>query len=454
MHRTALLALLLCLGLHAHATCQENSALALEQALQQVGGAVEFWPGYDPLSVPLAIFDGTNTFLFRHPAPPDGFVESGSAFVFEGRHPRIVANSSVTIGEVSTATVMLETLPEESSPRDRAALVAHEGFHVFQGRTVRRWGANEVNLFTYPVDDVALLALRRMETEALRRAFAAEEPDDVREWAVCALRFRDERFVSLDEASRSYERGIETMEGTASYVEYRVAERTQPPLPEDGFDAEDVRSRCYTTGVAWALLMDRFSPDWRDGFADSDSLFLDTAAAQALRGGEDSTLPGAFTASETAAIELSARADVERVVEKRVERRAEFESLPGWSVVVKADAAGPLWPQGFDPLNVHHVEGGILHTRFLKLGNDSGNLEIMGTASLTEGAGPHPLFNGVLSLTVTGLENEPEVEVIAGDVTITSPDFNAEFMGAGVERQDDRIVVLLPPPTSSGETGH
>ncbi|MEZ0472304.1 hypothetical protein [Luteimonas salinilitoris] len=32
------------------------------------------WPGFDPLAVPLAVYDGKRTFLFRHPSPPEGFV--------------------------------------------------------------------------------------------------------------------------------------------------------------------------------------------------------------------------------------------------------------------------------------------------------------------------------------------------------------------------------------------
>ena len=451
MYRTALLMLALCIALQSPAAAEVSPAVALERSLQELCGDVEAWPGYDPLSVPLAVFDGTNTFLFRHPAPPEEFRASGDLWVFEGRHPSIVANSSVSIGEVSTATVMLETLPAESTPEERAALVAHEGFHVFQGTTGRRWGANEVDLFTYPTDDAALLALRRMETEALRRAFAAREPEGAREWAAYALGLRDERFAALEEAHKAYERGIETMEGTATYVEYRIAGRTQPSWPEGGFDAEDVRSRAYTTGVAWALILDRFSPDWCGGFADDDSIHLDTALARALRDAGEARQARAFTTAEIEAMELAAHADVSRVLEQRTERRSQFESVPGWSVVVEADSASPLWPQGFDPLNVHRVEGGVLHSRFLRLGNDSGSAEVMDTASLTEGMGPHPLFNGILSLTLTGLENEPAVEVSAGEVAVSASGFSAAFRDATVERQGENIVIRIAPPERSDD---
>ncbi len=444
--RTAALALLLVLAvLSGCATEEDRSAVALERELQLVCAGQEFWPGYDPLAVPLAVFDGTNTFLFRHPAPPEGFVEREGVRVFDGRHEAVVANSSVWIGDVATATIMLESLPAEQDLGERAALVVHEGFHVFQGTTGRRWGANEVDLFTYPTDDSRLLVLRRLETEALRRAFLGSGRDTVAGWAIRALELRQERFAGMDPASQAYEQGVETHEGTATYVEYKAAGRTDPRLPPDGFDAEDVRSRAYTTGVAWALLLDAFSPGWQQGLCSDDSLHLDISLAKALAAAHASPRRCRFTASERSAAARLAQTDVELVRERRVERRAQFDSSPGWRVVVEADEASPLWPQGFDPLNVQLVDGGILHTRFLKLGNEHGALELMGGTAFTQAAGAHPLFNGIRRVTLTGLETEPEVEIQGERVIVNAPGFKADLTRARLERDGAQITVRLAP---------
>ena len=69
-----LVSLLVCVGLFGCAGDGERSAIALEREVQRVSEAGQFWPGYDPIAVPLAIYDGTTTFLFRHRAPPEGFV--------------------------------------------------------------------------------------------------------------------------------------------------------------------------------------------------------------------------------------------------------------------------------------------------------------------------------------------------------------------------------------------
>ncbi len=445
MRAVVLVSLLVCVGLIGCAGEGERSAVALEQEMHRVSEGRQFWPGYDPLAVPLAIFDGTSTFLFRHPTPPEGFVERADLHVFEGRHASVVANSSVQIGGVSTATVMLESLPPEGTLSEWAAVVIHEGFHVFQGTTARRWGANEADLFVYPVDDAELLLLRRLETEALRRAFAAQEGDVAAGWAQRALDLRHERFGRMEPVFQAYERGIETHEGTATYVEYNATGRTEPPFPAGGFDAEDVRSRAYTTGVAWALLLDRFDTDWRDGFDSDESRYLYTELAEAILVIKETTQDCVFTASERAEVARVAREDVERVLALRGERRDQFESQPGWTIVVQADDTSPLWPRGFDPLNVHRVDGGILHTRFLKLGNDSGALEVMGGTALTEAAGPHPLFNGVRRLILAGLEAEPQIDVDGEHVRINLSGFSADFTGASVQRSDRQITVGLGP---------
>ncbi|MBE9507192.1 MAG: hypothetical protein IMY86_04015 [Chloroflexi bacterium] len=249
----------------------------------------------------------------------------------------------------------------------------------------------------------------------------------------------------MDPAFQAYERGIETHEGTATYVEYGVTGRTRPDFPAGGFDAEDVRHRAYTTGVAWALLLDRFGPNWRDGFDSDDSRHLCSTLAEALLTIQESSRECVFTAREREEAVRVARKDVERVLAQRAERRSEFESLPGWQIIVQADETEPLWPRGFDPLNVRRVNGGVLHTRFLKLGNESGALEVMEDTVLTDEVGPHPLFNGVRRLILAGLEAEPQVEIEGEHVRISSPTFNADFTEASVQVSGGQVIVRLAP---------
>ena len=432
----------------APARGSEVAAFALERGVERVAaqaGPDALWPGFDPLAVPLAVYDGYRTYLFRHPNPPEGFAPvSGEpgVFAYDGRHEGVIANTSAEIGGVPTATVMLGSA--SGPPADLAPLAVHEAFHVFQRERHPAWAANEADLFVYPTDDPAALALRRLETDALRRALAAGDAAGTACWSRRALALRAERYGRLDSASVAYERGTELNEGLAAYVEARAADRTTLDFPPGGYGPADVRRRAYATGTALALLLDRAAPDWRRAFDADDDQPLDAALGQALGAGEAC----AFGAAETAGAERRARADVDALAAERAERLAAFEGRPGWRVVVEA-AGHLLWPQGFDPLNVERVgPARILHARFLRLGNDLGHLEALdGTADvevLTEGAGPHPLFNGVARVVLTGLQ-EPEVSEAGGAVEVSAPGFTATFEGAQIIRGGNTIIVQLGP---------
>lgn len=94
------------------------------------------------------------------------------------------------------------------------------------------------------------------------------------------------------------------------------------------------------------------------------------------------------------------------------------------------------------------MEGGLLHTRFLRLGNDSGELQAVDEAgadvdALTEAAGANPLFNGVARLTVAGLAGRPEVEGDDARITLRAPGFTASFRDADVEERGRVLVIRL-----------
>src|SRR5215470_8402830 len=66
------------------------------------------WPGLAPKTIPVAIYDGKETWLVRHPAPPAGFVrKSDTVWSFPGQHSVMRANTSVDLGGTKTATLLL-----------------------------------------------------------------------------------------------------------------------------------------------------------------------------------------------------------------------------------------------------------------------------------------------------------------------------------------------------------
>ena len=433
-----------CSAAAARSQTEENAALDVDALVARFDELAQrdLWPGFDPRATPLAIYDGTHTYLFRHPTPPPEFskrTDGKDGLVMAGRHPAVVANSSAEIGGITTGTVQLESLRRKPLT-DAAAVVIHETFHVYQRTALPGWSGNIAVLFEYPVENGELLVLRRMETEALRRALAPENDDWLR-WTAAALEARAKRFARLEDKFTEYERGEELNEGLAQYVEMRASGRGHAELPAEGFPAAAMRLRCYATGNAYGVLLDRVDSEWRSKLSAEPKQSLDEMLTAAM--GMRARDAAAFSADETAAIRAAAERDIAALRQQRAERRAAFLAAEGWRIEIDASAA-PLWPQGFDPMNVEIVRPGeVLHARFVKLGNDAGTVELHGQAGLTTAMGAHPLFNGVKQLLITGLASEPTVEIDGDSVNLATDTLQIHLKGASVSRSDRTVVIRL-----------
>src|SRR4051812_24970939 len=234
-------------------------------------GAQPLWPGFEPTKTAVEVFDGTNTYLYHHPKPPEGFAPLAGAsgvFVFHGQHDSVRANTGTELNGVPTATADISK--SNSSTREQAALLIHETFHVYEKKAHPKWAANEGELFTYPFENVPVLTLRRLETHALVEALQAQDQRHGRCLTDLALQLRMKRAELMSAGAIAYERGIELNEGLAQYVEYRSIAKV-PALKIADFPNELIRQRDYASGQAWALLLDRYEPGW-EASADNGAL--------------------------------------------------------------------------------------------------------------------------------------------------------------------------------------
>jgi hypothetical protein len=435
----ALLLLLPCLAL-----AQEGPAPRAVEVLREFArmASQPLWPGFEPHKTAVELYDGTDTYLFHHPRPPGGFTPVAGAAdtsVFPGQHDSVRANTGIELNGAPTATADISK--SKATVREQAALLIHETFHVYQKQAHPKWAANEGELFLYPFDDAEALALRRLESQALVRALAARQDREVRCWSEGAMRLRAERFQRMPAGAAGYERGVELNEGLAQYVEYKAA-RKPAALSSQDFPAELIRQRGYASGQALALLLDRFTGKrWREqGDVPLDERLNQYFVRDPQQPKARYCVPGPAQQEKE---RLRARQESERLVATRAQRKQEFRAAPGWRLEVVAGKE-PLWPQGFDPWNVQSLgDNNVLHTRWMKVGNQSGELEALDHASLTEGVGPHPLFNGAHRFIVTGLApislNEKD-----GKVTIETSGVKGTFSGASVTTEGQRVVVRLP----------
>ncbi len=398
----------------------------VHQAFERMA-AQPLWPGFDARTIPVAVYDGKDTWLFGHPHPPAGF--RGEPLRFTGRHDAIRANTGTDLAGVPTATADLSA--SRAGTNERAALLIHEAFHVYARKAHPRWSANEADLFTYPVEDAEALALRRLETRSLVRALAAT--DSAKAWALSALAARSRRFERLPREAAAYERGTELNEGLAQYVERRAL-AAPAALRADDFAPEAVRERGYASGEAFAQLLDRLAPGWQAKF---DTTSLD----ETLRLELGSDPRAAWTSRDSLAEHARARTDIARLRAALARRREEFLAAPGDRIEIVAGAE-PLWPQAFDPLNVARLDSStVLHTRWIKLGNGKGSIEVLGRPALTEAAGAHPLFQGVRRVIVTGLAS-PSLGDSAGTVTVRAEGVHGTLVGT-IERRSGSALIRL-----------
>lgn len=454
MKRPILLLTFLAIGACSDQEILDEIAFLVAADVEELAAARSYWPNFDPLAIPLAIYDGEQTYLFRHPAVPEGFTEAENGdrreLIYKGRHPAVTANSSADIGETMTATLLVADVEPGQSIRALAGVAIHEAFHVFQRERHPGWAANEGDLFVYPIDDPELLMLRRLETEALRRALDESDAMISMCWTNRALALRANRFAEMDAQFATYERGTEMNEGLATYIQLKADGRDFIELPNGGFGATDVRARAYDTGAAFALLLDRTDEGWTAAFEANDQQSLDQALQSALATSEsDTTSLCSFSNLEITKFEEIAQNDVAAVTAAQMDRRAKFDELDTWRIVIQASDREPLWPQGFDPLNVLRVQGGVIHTRFVRLGNNSGYVESMDDGgvdieALTVGVGPHPLFNGIEQVSFVGIE-KPELMTEDEHVVIRMPGLEAEFERAIISTGTKKIVVQLKP---------
>jgi len=417
--------------------------IALDGAFRRVT-APSLWPGFEPRRIPRAIFDGTDTWLFGHPNPPQGFAEVpqlSDTRRFSGRWKDITANSSIPIEGVPTATWLLRSDSTVGIEKLATGLV-HECFHVFQRANHPAWHGNEVELFTYPVEDPAVLAGRRRESEALRRALAAAGVGTTRRWAAAALEARRERHGRLSKGARDYERGTELNEGLASYVEWRAGGRGGAcAQPAAQLGAEAIREWAYRSGCLMARVLDRLAPGWQHALESGVEPSLDELLDEKL--GSPKAPPLALSDEERQAIESQAKNDVGAIETDRARAREGFLAKPGPRVIIVSETE-PLQAEGFDPLNARRLAvGEVLHGRFLKLGNTAGHLSVLDAPSLTLAAGTRPLFSGVRSVEIhptVPLRIERSVD---GRLRIVGGGLELDFQRARSEQDPGGVIRVL-----------
>jgi hypothetical protein len=403
------------------------------------------WPGFDPATIPAAVFDGSRTFLFGFPGLPRGFNRLAGrpeAAVFEGSHRSVFGNRRTKIDGCWVASVIpvrrsqttgrLLTLPE------MAGVIIHEKFHVFQALRHPDWDPNDGVLLTYPLDTEASYAVRGLEVEAMRRAVTALSNEAAADWARKALVIRRGRLAALPPHYGEYERKLQRFEGLAEYVEYKAGRR---PVEDghrlSGFAPRAIREMGYFEGRWIAELLDRLAPGWPAEVESGAVESLEDRLAQSLGNGIGLA---DFSSEELTRRTEEARAAVRAKDEERALSLRTFEGKLGTKVIIEA-GADPLRFRMFDPFTLEALgPRTMLHSQWVLLRSERGAVEVVGMPVLTELDGR----GRVIRMVIPGISNRPKLGSWKGDIAFRQDGLTASFRGAHARTQGrDTLVIRL-----------
>lgn len=323
----------------------------------------QYWDGFSQF--PFAFYDQKTVYLVNHPSPPEEFqplVEVDLVYVGKWR-TEFMGNTSISFSGEAIAIINLDNIDPLIPFAKVVALMAHEMFHAFQQREDFWVEYSEWMFMKYSFTQKNL-AWRLQEREELLKAVFAKD-GEVRQYHLGRfVAWREKRKELLGDLI-NYELGVESNEGTATYVEYKVradlsrlpqefilAQYGQPLVgyPES---LKGFRHSCYPAGMFICLLLDQIQSNWQKEYLASGGNLYEFLFER---------FDGQPTEVEVADLRL-AEILVQREEEKKQGQLQQFQLSEGYKVVLSGD----LQARFFNPMNITVLGNKILHGTFLGL---------------------------------------------------------------------------------------
>ncbi len=344
--------------------------------LQQLLGKIDYeslWHGFS--KAPIAVYN-EEYFYIDTPVCGSMLLEKAADGIYRGRtDERFMGNTAITIGDDCIAIWNESTIGDIDNTQ-LASLIVHEMFHVYQLANKENRFPNEWLGVSYPIT-IENLHLRNIERERLLRTCITEDEKKKIQYFSQFLQLRKER-TELIGKFIDYEKGIETVEGTAVYIEYSAYEqllKEKIPIIEyiKGYrnitsDHLKIRHSTFHQGLLMALIADDLLPNWKSSFMKS-TLFLSDFIEREL----ERLLPAFDTDLEILKKEFHQERDIITICirewkKERDQVFQEFERTKKNRRITKG-----VRITGVDPMNLIKQGEWVIHRNFLRIDRGNGH---------------------------------------------------------------------------------
>lgn len=338
----------------------------------------KLWEGFH--AFPFAFYNSENVYVSEN-LEASLELEELAYGVYKGKaDERFAGNTAISL-DGQLAAIWNEAGTTELAPRQLAAYLAHEMFHAHQYSYGEKRFPNELLGIDYPFT-VENLHLRIVERDYLLKACLAETEEEQLVNLSCFFECRRER-QKLIGAAIDFEKAVETIEGTAVYIEFNAYRQLHDvPVSVEDYMGDygsvtkeflQIRRSTYGQGLLLALIADAMVPHWKRAFMNSSDFLSDMLETELVnrlqRVPLDFIRLDAVFAGEKKELEA-------QLAEREVELLKvfeEFERNPRSNLIEEG-----VKVTGIDPMNIVKRGDWVIHQNFLRINREAGDEMLRG----------------------------------------------------------------------------
>ncbi|MFJ7513286.1 hypothetical protein ACIQW7_28340 [Peribacillus simplex] len=314
-----------------------------------------YWSGFE--SVAYALYDKSYVYLFNHPRMKKNQQNNYQILNWD---EQFNGCTLILYNDYPTAIVNIELYEDYKS---LYSILVHELFHGFQYVKGETRFANEIMGITYPLSKENV-ELRNQERTNLFSAVLENNIIKKKLYLNTFIALREKRAAKFNNYLL-YENLIETFEGPALYVELKAYSEKTPiayksvlkkygqHLMDKYESTSDIRKSCYSSGLFMCLLLDEFSPGWKESFWGKEETLYDIFKQ----------LSDDFIKISNVEISPETEEVIHFAIQNKKNTFENFEQQKGIHLFIK----GEITAKSFDPMNIVPFENMLLHKNFIKV---------------------------------------------------------------------------------------